>query len=95
MGIDKFRKVITSLLPLSLRTHSAVPWASFDTESILVNVLDSRLRINDTGPWLVRAFEYEFLHQFGVVHPHYEERGCLRLALFDVDKEGPVKIETS
>ena len=33
-------------------------------------------RVNDIGPRLVRAFNQEFLHQLGVVHPHYEEWGC-------------------
>jgi hypothetical protein len=41
------------------------------------------------------TLEYEFLHQIGVVDPHYEEWGCRRLALFDVDKKGPVKFEMS
>ena len=86
MGINKFRK----------QSHNfCVCHSALDAESILANVLDSRLRGNDIESRLVRALEYEFLHQFGIVHPHYEEWGCCRLAFFDVDKEGLVKFETS
>ena len=34
-------------------------------------------------------------HQLSIVDPHYEEWGIIGPALLDVDKEGPVKVETS
>ena len=78
------------------RSHNF--WAchsAHDAESILAYVLDSRLRGNDIEARLVRALNQELLHQLGVVDPHNEEGGCRRLAFFDVDKEGPVEVETS
>jgi len=65
---------VTNPLPcLSFRTHSAALRAGFDAESILANVLDSRLRWKNMGARLVRFLENEFLHKLGVVHPHYKE----------------------